>query len=114
MELLLRNDACKLVASIDCTGAPNQLESGNVGWFRVKEIQWLHNWKLKVQVSITLRPGDGPQGDPVEGRDEARAYVTNSGPARLVVEHDIVEYRSRYRMILYSCNALTEAVAAVR
>ena len=91
MELTLRKGGKELVAKIDCTNGPRALDNGGTGWFEVREIQWIHNWKLRAQVAIVMGEGQDLKGPEVKGRPQARSYCSDQGQVCLITEAEIVE-----------------------
>lgn len=92
MVLSYREQGHELLSRMDCTGRPGALQGGGTGWYRAKEIQWLHGWKLRAQISVTQQlDGDGPEGLEVEGRQAARRFTSDHRALCLLVEANVVD-----------------------
>lgn len=65
-----------------------------MGWYQVAELQWLYNWKVRAQVSVTVAGPDYKMGKPFPQEDRLRPGAqVFFGPekVRFTVEGDVLE-----------------------
>ncbi len=92
MDIAWRKQGQELVAKMDCRTGRRRLQSGRQGWYQVAELQWLYNWKVRVQVSVTEYGVAEPL--PREGQTRDRQELMSPwgpGNVRFLVEDDVLE-----------------------
>jgi len=94
MDIAWHKQGKYLVASVDCRGEPSH--SGGTGWYQVGVQEWICNWKLRLEISVTQpKPGCQcavPAGSPARDRPGAWRFLPdNDSFLDVIVDNDIVE-----------------------